>query len=443
MTYWPDDIPLLLSAFKAVGAGVIAQRNTLMRVADTAGLIKALSKLPSGTEFAPEVPQMQPTYSGGRPPAPDATKFTIKTWNLDSKRWAAWSRPDTAVTAVAQWVFSNVTVEQTTYTACYHGSELQGNANPASVAQVATGQQLLDQLNNVTARHIQLVSSISIDPSTPVGAATVNRIVEVRACHPGGGAEGLYTIDWGNAQGVVQVAGNLIFNGDIIMTGLGWRGQAAGGQGLQAVVSALVPLGPQGVVEFEDLTLSGELVSSLLGADGGAAAVKGLLRLGPTVRLGDMPANFTLVGPNELAFKNFYLNKSDGGAAGPASGVTGSLSRKQRRAATAAGSAYEDDDVTVVKVGPGGKPAHSGSSGQGGGARRLPSTAYEERVMVSRGSEPGSATGRSNQSGPSAEIQAACRNLVAARPSGDEDEMQLTSVLGEGSYGKGVDSPRR
>jgi hypothetical protein len=51
-------------------------------------------------------------------------------------------------------------------------------------------------------------------------------------------------------------------------------------------------------VEFEDLTLSGELVSSLLGADGGAAAVKGLLRLGPTVRLGDMPANFTLVGPN-------------------------------------------------------------------------------------------------------------------------------------------------
>jgi hypothetical protein len=60
-----------------------------MRVADTAGLIKALSKLPSGTEFAPEVPQMQPTYSGGRPPAPDATKFTIKTWNVRARALSA------------------------------------------------------------------------------------------------------------------------------------------------------------------------------------------------------------------------------------------------------------------------------------------------------------------------------------------------------------------
>lgn len=42
----------------------------------------------------------------------------------------------------------------------------------------------------------------------------------------------------------MAVSGNLIFNGDLIMTGLGWgQGPIAGGTtpGLEAVVAALVP----------------------------------------------------------------------------------------------------------------------------------------------------------------------------------------------------------
>ena len=50
-------------------------------------------------------------------------------------------------------------------------------------------------------RHIELLSSVAIDPSTPGGAVTINRIVEVRACHGGAdGHDGLYQIDWGNTQ---------------------------------------------------------------------------------------------------------------------------------------------------------------------------------------------------------------------------------------------------
>jgi len=107
--------------------------------------------------------------------------------------------------------------------------------------KVSSGQQLLDQLNNNTARYIQLTRSISIPPSTPQGAVTVNRIVEVRACHPDGSADGvggLYEIDWGETQGAVAVGGNLIFNGDLLMTGLGWK---AAGEALENVVGALAP----------------------------------------------------------------------------------------------------------------------------------------------------------------------------------------------------------
>ena len=50
-------------------------------------------------------------------------------------------------------------------------------------------------------RHIELVSSVAIDPSTPAGAVSINRVVEIRACHGGADGNGSpYIIDWGNTQ---------------------------------------------------------------------------------------------------------------------------------------------------------------------------------------------------------------------------------------------------
>jgi hypothetical protein len=96
------------------------------------------------------------------------------------------------------------------------------------------------------------MSDVSVPPSTQPGASAVSRIVEVRACHPDAGSNtasgpGLYRIDWGDTQGAVVVAGNLIFNGDILMKGLGWRAQSAAG-GLDSVVGALTAQvrGPRG-----------------------------------------------------------------------------------------------------------------------------------------------------------------------------------------------------
>lgn len=170
----------------------------------------------------------------------------------------------------------------------------------------------------------------------------------------------------------MSTGGNLIFNGDILMEGLGWPGQAAGGQGLSTVVSALVaqvgegvgerkdkgmglmggwqrkpgtsqakpqlsaaavgsastcaivvmphdtahaalpraaiqpcpcsvatpkPQSSAAVVEFEDLSLAGDMPASLMGGDKGQAAIRGLLKLPPVTQLDGMPANFSLTGP--------------------------------------------------------------------------------------------------------------------------------------------------
>ncbi|KAI8472387.1 MAG: hypothetical protein J3K34DRAFT_209795 [Monoraphidium minutum] len=487
LTFWPSNIPLLLSPFRVVDSGVIAQRNTTMRVANTATLIAALSALPSGGATGPDVPQLTPTFAGGRPPAPDAPEFTIKAWTLDSRRWSQWTRADEVATAVSQWLFSNVTVEQFTYPHCYHGALAQGSATAESVVLVGSGSELLEALGNVSVRLIQLTRSVTVSPSTRAGAAVVNRIVEVRACHPSagsGGRAGLYDIDWSDTKGAVSVGGNLIFNGDIKMKGLGWGAQAAGDQGLQSLVSALVPQGPGGVIEFEDLSLEGQLPRPLLERGAGQGVVRSLLRLSPMVGLGDMAANFTLTDPQRIVFKQFYLNKSsDAAAAGPATGATGSLSFidctltwgappppppglspaaaagigaaaavvgaallagagfllwRHRRAARVGG----DDGCVGPALGPDGKEVLP--------PRRLPSSAFEERGGAPPPAASGGASGcrgrsaageggsssHGARSGPSAEIQEACRNLVTARPSGEEDDMELVSILGEGSYGK-------
>jgi hypothetical protein len=125
MTRWPSDIPLLLSAFRAVDGGVIAQRDVTVgrraaprrarpapppspraplrslsvqqgrapskhaartppspqfRTGNVAQLVEALNRLPGGGKPKAGVPQLRPKYANGRAPSPDAKAFVIKSW---------------------------------------------------------------------------------------------------------------------------------------------------------------------------------------------------------------------------------------------------------------------------------------------------------------------------------------------------------------------------
>ena len=64
----------------SLGAPPLA-RPWQVRVANTAALIRALSLLPHGQTTSPDVPDLQPIYEG-KPPARDATKFVIKSWQV-------------------------------------------------------------------------------------------------------------------------------------------------------------------------------------------------------------------------------------------------------------------------------------------------------------------------------------------------------------------------
>ena len=52
-----------------------------MRVANAASLISALEALPGGAISAPEVPDLQPSFAGGRPKA-GAKSFVIESWQV-------------------------------------------------------------------------------------------------------------------------------------------------------------------------------------------------------------------------------------------------------------------------------------------------------------------------------------------------------------------------
>lgn len=44
---------------------------------------------------------------------------------LDSRRWASWTRADAVLSSVSAWGFENVEVAQYEYPDCYHGAILQ------------------------------------------------------------------------------------------------------------------------------------------------------------------------------------------------------------------------------------------------------------------------------------------------------------------------------
>lgn len=52
------------------------------RVANPSAVISALAALPGGWTTSPDVPDLQPRFAGGRPPAPGAERFTIASWQV-------------------------------------------------------------------------------------------------------------------------------------------------------------------------------------------------------------------------------------------------------------------------------------------------------------------------------------------------------------------------
>lgn len=134
---------------------------------------------------------------------------------------------------------------------CCDLSYTQGGAIPAAqYAAVSTGAELLAALGDATKRYIELKADVTVDARAAPGSVVVNRITEVRGCkRPGaaGGGSGRRRIDWSDAEGVVRVSGQLLFNGAIEHAGLGWQAQ---GPDLTAPVAAIRAM-PGGVVEFE------------------------------------------------------------------------------------------------------------------------------------------------------------------------------------------------
>jgi hypothetical protein len=116
---------------------------------------------------------------------------------------------------------------------------------PESYSVVSSGQQLIEQLSNVSARYIKVVSDITLPSNLAKGAVSVERIVEVRGCHAGG----RYTIDWNRLSDVVSVKGTAYFQGDMLLTGIGWSSDQTQPSNNQ-VVEALQPVG-DGTVDYE------------------------------------------------------------------------------------------------------------------------------------------------------------------------------------------------
>jgi uncharacterized membrane protein YgcG len=136
---------------------------------------------------------------------------------------------------------------------------LQGSVGvPESYSIVSTGQQLIEQLANNSARYIKVVSDITLPSSLAQGAVSVERIVEVRACHPGG----RYRIDWRRLSDAISVKGTAYFQGDMVMTGIGWSAEQLQSPNNQ-VVEALQPVGGS-TVDYE--------VSSSSSGSGGSSS---------------------------------------------------------------------------------------------------------------------------------------------------------------------------
>jgi uncharacterized membrane protein YgcG len=143
---------------------------------------------------------------------------------------------------------------------------LQGSVGvPESYSIVSSGQQLIEQLANNSARYIKVVNDITLPANLPKGAVSVERIVEVRACHPGG----RYTIDWGRLNDAISVKGTAYFQGDMVMTGIGWSAEQLQSPNNQ-VVEVLQPVGG-GTVDYEVSSSNSSCGGRSCGGSGGGS----------------------------------------------------------------------------------------------------------------------------------------------------------------------------
>jgi hypothetical protein len=137
---------------------------------------------------------------------------------------------------------------------------VQGSVGvPESYSVVSSGQQLIEQLSNNSARYIKVVNDITLPSSLAKGAVSIERIVEVRACHPGG----RYTIDWSRLSDAISVKGAAYFQGDVVMTGIGWSAEQLQSPNNQ-VVEALQPVGG-GTVDYEVSSASSSSAGAVRG----------------------------------------------------------------------------------------------------------------------------------------------------------------------------------
>ncbi|WIA41787.1 hypothetical protein OEZ86_009120 [Tetradesmus obliquus] len=481
-TTWPSSIPLLLSTFNPI-RGTVALRDSTVRIRNMDRLIVSLTALPSGSNSVVEVPNLQPTYVGP-PPKMGDSNFTVSMWQLQQQRYLTLRQGGQQLMekindGMASWQFFNVSVEKYVPEDCFGGAYTQGSVGtPESYSVVSSGQQLIEQLGNSSARYIKVVSDITIPASMPKGAVSVERIVEVRGCHPGG----RYTIDWSRLSDVVSVKGTAYFQGDMLLTGIGWSGDAAQQQqqpGNSQVVEALQPVGG-GTVDYEDLTLLAEMPAEPWGNASGQGLVSSLMAAD---NLDSQPLNMSLIDNSVLLLRGYYVNRSDASngqfgvesfqdvflkwrEAAPAARSSGVpvaaivvpiiaalalagliagllVMRRRRRSAAAAAAAaggkagglphvfadasrYSQDELSGVNstdTGPG--------SGGVGGALVVRAGADQLRSHSNTSSSLSKA-----KSGPSQDIALACKNLVLHRTANEPDELVLQSVLGEGSYGK-------
>lgn len=234
-------------------------------------------------------------------------------------------------------------------------------------------------------------------------------------------------------------------------------------------------------MSLQDAVLVAEMAPALLGADNGQAHVAAVLGLG-AASLDSMPLNMSLLSPEQLLLRGYYLNRSaatggqdglesfldvtltwgpahaGGSKAGPPLaaivapvvvagllllGLGGWLALRclrRRRAAAGCGAAGKSGKGELPRV-------HAdASSGAANGMLRLSSdpSVRSSAIGVGVASVEGDGSNRGNstlssrvRSGPSADIAQACQSLVLHKTNGDQpDELVLQSVLGEGSYGK-------
>ncbi|KAG2494733.1 hypothetical protein HYH03_007246 [Edaphochlamys debaryana] len=341
---WPPNLPLLLSAWTVDGSGSVVLRNSTIEVPDLAGTVASMQALPGCCSSDPTRPNLQPASvdwpsdevlsaaravaSSGVPsvaasggllvgawpgtgnraapgnlslglPIGNATlpgptySFNIGQWVLSQNtylQFRAGSLYDSLSQGTsASWAFDNVNVEQSNVAndraLCFAAALAQGATLRSNIVRVSNDVELRAALA-ASVRYIQVMGDIKLNPANwPTGRDALQTsvgLIEVRACHPVPGQR--YTLDLSDLLDVVRAAGRLLIQGDLVVTGLGWKAfstsAAASGSTDMGPVGAFTAVtttsGGSGSVEFKSVILDDKLATNQAQV---GAAVERVLRL--------------------------------------------------------------------------------------------------------------------------------------------------------------------